>query len=155
MSDWQTDLFEAIEGFAGQVEEWVVDRSQDLVESVEAFVLFSEEVVTQVQTTLDTELEPFLEELEPFLNDLLNPLFGFSPDDFPAADTADRASIPTPHALCQTCQHYHGQVYGGNLLVCGMHPYGLADEDTHCPDREESETDDRSNPFTNGSDWWT
>lgn len=25
---------------------------------------------------------------------------------------------------CRQCKNYHGQKYGGNLLVCGMHPYG-------------------------------
>lgn len=41
------------------------------------------------------------------------------------------ASSPMPKA-CQGCGHYHGQVYGGNLFVCAMHPYGV--EDTHCAD---------------------
>jgi hypothetical protein len=37
---------------------------------------------------------------------------------------------------CQGCQHYHGYVYGGKLLVCGMHPYGS--ETGHCSDWEGS-----------------
>ena len=37
---------------------------------------------------------------------------------------------------CQGCQHYHGYVYGGKLLVCGMHPYGSETGD--CPDWEGS-----------------
>jgi hypothetical protein len=40
---------------------------------------------------------------------------------------------PVP-ATCQGCCHYHGQYYGGNFLVCGMHPYGVESE--HCPDWE-------------------
>lgn len=35
---------------------------------------------------------------------------------------------------CRNCCHYHGQVYGGNRLICAMHPYGV--EDSHCPDWE-------------------
>ena len=43
---------------------------------------------------------------------------------------------PTAHknAVCIGCQHYHGQIYGKNLLVCGMHPYGCEGES--CPDWE-------------------
>jgi hypothetical protein len=37
----------------------------------------------------------------------------------------EKPSIP---AACQGCCHYHGQVYGGNLLVCAMHPYGVEEE---------------------------
>jgi hypothetical protein len=33
-----------------------------------------------------------------------------------------------------TCRHYHGQVYGGNLLVCAMHPYGPGEDVDTCPD---------------------
>ena len=33
---------------------------------------------------------------------------------------------------CSGCSHLHGQVYGGNLLVCGLHPYGQED----CADYE-------------------
>jgi hypothetical protein len=35
---------------------------------------------------------------------------------------------------CVGCRHYHGRVYSGNLLVCGMHPEGW--QDSQCPDRE-------------------
>ena len=33
---------------------------------------------------------------------------------------------------CRGCQNLHGQVYGNNLLVCGLHPYGQE----NCPDYE-------------------
>ena len=42
---------------------------------------------------------------------------------------AERLSVP---AVCQGCCHYHGQTYGGQLLVCAMHPYGV--EASSCPD---------------------
>ncbi len=29
---------------------------------------------------------------------------------------------------CRGCKHYDGSTYGGNLLVCGIHPYGPGDE---------------------------
>ncbi len=36
---------------------------------------------------------------------------------------------------CQNCRNYHGQTYGGNFLVCGMHPYGVEGEE--CGDWED------------------
>ncbi|MBW4467357.1 MAG: hypothetical protein KME07_18175 [Pegethrix bostrychoides GSE-TBD4-15B] len=42
------------------------------------------------------------------------------------------AETPTVPAACQGCCHYHGQTYGGNLLVCAMHPHGV--ETDSCPD---------------------
>jgi len=33
---------------------------------------------------------------------------------------------------CQGCRYYHGRTYGGNHLVCAMHPHGWEGED--CPD---------------------
>ncbi len=28
---------------------------------------------------------------------------------------------------CQKCEHYQGQIHGGNLFVCAFHPYGQED----------------------------
>ncbi len=41
---------------------------------------------------------------------------------------------PAIHPACVGCVNYHGSAYGGNLLVCGMHPFGC-DSDT-CSDWE-------------------
>ncbi len=48
----------------------------------------------------------------------------------------ERVSSPPMPKACEGCDHYHGQTYGGNFLVCGMHPYGVQDE--HCPDWQSS-----------------
>lgn len=42
---------------------------------------------------------------------------------------------PTPR-VCRGCCHYHGQSYGGERLICAMHPYGVDQEE--CGDRQES-----------------
>jgi hypothetical protein len=39
---------------------------------------------------------------------------------------------PQRPAACRGCVHYHGKVYNGTMLVCGMHPYGAESET--CPD---------------------
>jgi hypothetical protein len=53
-----------------------------------------------------------------------------------------RSPVPQPPEICKGCCHYHGKIYGGNLLVCAMHPYGAEGE--YCHDREESQTTPRS-----------
>lgn len=40
---------------------------------------------------------------------------------------------------CVGCKNYHGEIYGGNQLICGMHPYGWDDQD--CPDFERADND--------------
>jgi hypothetical protein len=42
------------------------------------------------------------------------------------------AHTPAIPKVCRGCCHYHGQTYGGHLLVCAMHPYGVESE--RCPD---------------------
>jgi hypothetical protein len=41
------------------------------------------------------------------------------------------------HPACVGCRNYHGYTYNGNLLVCGIHPYGWDDE--NCPDWEKKD----------------
>jgi hypothetical protein len=48
-------------------------------------------------------------------------------------DTSNLKSTSKPPA-CQGCKNYNGSSYGGNLLICGMYPYGC-DSDV-CPDWE-------------------
>ncbi len=39
-------------------------------------------------------------------------------------------------SVCRGCVNYHGRVYGGNFLVCAIHPLGYDGKD--CPDYESS-----------------
>ena len=36
----------------------------------------------------------------------------------------------TDSSSCKHCKYYHGESYGGNVLVCGIYPYGQE----NCPD---------------------
>jgi hypothetical protein len=145
-----------------QAEDLLVDVSQDLEEFVTSFVAFSQDVGTEVQTTLDRTLEQTLGQsfeqilsqalsppsapagpqpvnLGPLLNQLMSELvqplghtWGW--DDMP--NSLFTPPVPPRHQVCAGCQHYNGQVYGGNLLVCGMYPYGQPEGAESCPDRE-------------------
>jgi len=71
------------------------------------------------------------------LSELLNPLMSFHSEleDMGLEDSSfpyrvEAGSLRNP--ACVGCSNYHGEVYGGNLLVCAMHPYGWDGE--KCPD---------------------
>ena len=130
MEKWQKDLFEMLETVADEVERFCVG----VTEIVDSFFELSEEITEQVQNTIVSEFDQYFNELaEPILEVYweLEEIMGEVEQPFPYRVE------PTPQAqpACVGCHHYHGQVYGENLLVCGMHPYGWEDE--NCPDWEQ------------------
>lgn len=132
MENWQKDFFEIVETVVDEVERFF----QGVGATVDSLFDLSEEITDQIQTTIAIEIEQCLTELtEPLLEAYweLEDIVGEVEQPFPY--TVE----PTPqeHPACIGCQHYHGQVYSGNLLVCAMHPYGWEEE--NCPDWEQSD----------------
>jgi len=130
MEQWQKNLFEILETVADEVEQFFAGVS----ELVETIFELSEEITDQVQNTIDTEIDQYL-------NELAEPLFEVYWELEEIVGEVDQPFTYTvepsleEHSACIGCHHYHGQVYGGNLLVCGMHPYGWEGE--NCPDWEQ------------------
>lgn len=129
MEPWQKDLVEIIETVADEVESFF----QGMNEMVDAFFDLTEEIAEQVQNNITSEIDQYLQELaEPLLevywelDDVVADVDPGFPYPVEATDTKNPA--------CIGCINYHGQVYGGNLLVCAMHPHGWDDES--CPDWE-------------------
>lgn len=129
MEKWQKDFFEMLETVADEVDQFFLGIN----EIVDTVLEFSEEVGEQLQNTISTELdqyfneftEPFFEvywELEEFVGEVDQPF------------TSKLEPNLQEHPACVGCRHYHGHIYNGNLLICGMHPYGWEDET--CPDWE-------------------
>ncbi len=133
MEKWQKDFFEMLETVTDEVDRFFLG----VTEMVDSFVELSEEITEQVQNTIITEIDQYLHELaEPIFEVYweLEEIIGEDLDQ-PFPYTVE----PTleEHPACVGCRHYHGHVYGGNLLVCGMHPYGWEEE--NCPDWEKQE----------------
>lgn len=134
MEKWQKEFWEMMETMADEVERFFLG----MTEMVDSFFELTEEITEQVQNSIVTEVDQYLQEIaEPLLeiyweledvvvDDVIDPGF-----PYPVEPTADK------NPACIGCRHYHGQVYGGNLLVCGMHPCGWDDE--NCPDWEQEE----------------
>jgi hypothetical protein len=130
MDEWQKDFSDVVKSVSEEVERFFVG----MTEVVDSFIEMTEELSEQVQSSLLSEVDQYLQDLaEPFLEvywdfeDVLgDDLEGHFP--YPVEPT------PQQNPACIGCRNYHGQVYNGNLLVCGMHPSGYEDES--CPDWE-------------------
>ncbi|WP_254565212.1 hypothetical protein [Oscillatoria sp. HE19RPO] len=140
MEDWPKEFFKMLETAGQEVDRFVQEVTEEVEEFVEVLGRFSsdiielsEEFTEELQTTIFIEIDQYFEELvDPFF-DLYLGL-----DEFPTDMDGFVSSVePTAekYAACIGCKNYHGQVYGGNLLVCGMHPYGW-ETDGDCPDWE-------------------
>lgn len=133
MNDWQKEFWLILETATHEAEQFFQDVSQVI-----------EEFVEQVQDELSTEIEILVEELiSPFVDSYLEQ-DNVMPDNFynEEVDLLINPKIePTleHYPACIGCQHYHGRLYGGTVLVCGMHPYGWDDE--NCPDWQLSASD--------------
>lgn len=140
MEDWQKDFFAMVETMTFGFEQFF----QDVSEIVET-------VADEMQDTVAAEIDQFLEDVfDPFVE--IYAEFEFELEDG-IGDTELLLPYkvkPTPenHPACIGCHHYHGQIYGGNLLVCGMHPYGW--DDQNCPDWEAT----HSNSFDFNNDFF-
>ncbi|MBH8555185.1 hypothetical protein I8751_23105 [Nostocaceae cyanobacterium CENA357] len=130
MEQWQKDLTEIIETVADEVELFFLGMS----EMVDAFFDLTEEITEQVHSTFITEVDQYLQDLaEPIFSEAYWDLEDIMSDldpGFPYEVEPTREQ----NSACIGCNNYHGQVYGGNLLVCAMHPHGWDDES--CPDWE-------------------
>jgi hypothetical protein len=123
MKNWQKDFWETVQTVADEVERFFLGMG----EMVDTVFEITEEITEQLQNTIATEIDQYLQEfyweLEDMVVDDLDPAF-----PYPVEASASQ------NPACIGCRHYHGQVYGGNLLVCAMHPYGWDSE--NCPDWE-------------------
>jgi hypothetical protein len=138
-SDWERQIAQMMESVTQQSQKFVLDLSKDIEETVDGFVSLADEIADtfteQIQVVLDQEIDPMLDQL-------IQPLVQWSLDFdrevdrliFPFRQTFE----PTlnKHPVCVGCKNYHGQVYNGQMLVCGMHPFGVNEGIDSCPDKE-------------------
>ena len=133
MEKWQKEFWDMIETVADEVESFFLE----MTEMVDSFFELTEEITEQVQNTITTELEQYLQELADPIMEVYWELEDVIIDDVDLGFPYSVEPCSEKNPACIGCGHYHGQVYSGNLLVCGMHPYGWEDE--NCPDWEQEE----------------
>lgn len=133
MEEWPKSFFELLDAVTEAVAEEVENFFLDVTEAIDVLATVSEQVANQVQDIITTEFDQFFNEqvasmLDAYLELEDIPFEG----GWPITESMEPSATQNP--ACMGCRHYHGQMYGGNLLVCGMHPYGWDDE--NCPDWE-------------------
>ncbi len=140
MDDWFEELNRAVDTMRQDLETLFQEATDAAIEFTDSMIQISEEVGEQVQTTLLTEAEQVVGILVEQVDEWLTPgYFSLDIDLYWDPDLSEPwVERVTPsdsqHPACVGCKHYHGRVYSGNLLVCGMHPYGSESEE--CPDWE-------------------
>jgi hypothetical protein len=150
MSDWERNFMAWIDELAEQTETALLDLSQDIESAID-------ETIQEVKTSFEQEIAPWLNQLlQPILETPLEFDFDFdrAVDDVvqPFCQTVEPAL--NQHPICVGCKHYHGQVYGGQMLVCGMHPYGMAEGQVVCADKAAVDWQEPwKSWFSRSSDW--
>lgn len=133
MEQLEKDFWEIIQTVADEVDQLFLGINEGINEMVDTFFEFAEEITDQLQESIATDIEDYF-------NGITEPLFDHYWEmedmvgDMDSAFPYPVEATPEKNPACMGCMHYHGQAYGGNLLVCGMHPHGWDDE--NCPDRE-------------------
>jgi hypothetical protein len=123
------------------MEEWqneIAAAWKDLTVLAEAVGRELTEIVEEVTTEAQELLNLHWEELKDVLTELWPEIeLEFeepTPVNWDIYPYTQPMPDPSTHAACVGCLNYNGTAYGGNLLVCGIHPYGC--ESAACPDWE-------------------
>lgn len=148
MDDWQQDWWKILEQTASDIEKTIGDIGT-------AIELFTEEIGEAIEDAAEQLQESVLSEIDRCIEDILGTVLDVNMtaevivvEDIDSIDNADSLLEELDflgiyreqpnfkkNPACVGCQNYHGRVYNGNLLVCGIHPYGWTDD--NCPDWEE------------------
>ena len=113
MEEWQNEISAAFKDLTALFDEF----GREFTELVEEVTAEAQDILNlqwdelkEVLTELWQEFELEFEQPTPFNWDVPAPTK-------PMPD-------PATHPACVGCINYNGSAYNGNLLVCGMHPYG-------------------------------
>ena len=149
MDDWQKQWWEMLEKTASDVEKLIEDVSAAVESFTDEFEETIEDFTEQLQESFFAEIDRCVEDIFDLIIDADIETELVILDEINYTDQLDylseeldfmgiRREQPTleKNSACVGCQHYHGRVYGKNLLVCGMHPYGWTDD--NCPDWEDN-----------------
>jgi hypothetical protein len=138
MEGWSHDWVKMLETVAVGVEQFFLEATKEMTDALDAFADFSEDIAAQLEGAIAPELDTLDAEIDPWIESILQAFMGLETVINEAAEPVSHTLEPmlNEHPACVGCRHYHGQMYGGNVLVCAMHPYGSETET--CPDWESS-----------------
>ncbi|MBE9117861.1 hypothetical protein IQ249_18335 [Lusitaniella coriacea LEGE 07157] len=127
MDDWSKEFFNLLETVTTEIEQ-LFQEMGDVVD----------DVTQEIQENLAADFDRCLDEFDDLCDRVVSQYIDFEGmhSEFidPEYDSYNIKPAPDKPSACMGCRNYHGQMYGGNRLVCAMHPYGW--EDSPCPDWE-------------------
>jgi len=126
---WEEELLDIVVTISSEAERFL----EEIDGIVNAIFDLTEEIGEQVGRDLVSGAGVCLSELLEPLVDFYSDLEDTGLEDNSLPYQVEDGLLKNPG--CVGCSNYHGEVYGGNLLVCAMHPYGWNGE--KCPDWEE------------------
>jgi len=133
MDDWTKEFFAFCDSINQEIETFFTEI-QTLTEEIPSAI---EEARQEMEEALTEEIELFWQDFEDLfllLSADVDWLEEEAENDSEFVVTSKVYPDQNTHPACQGCHHYHGYIYGGELFVCAMHPYGWEDE--NCPDWE-------------------
>lgn len=138
-NDWLKILEALTTKVATEVEQYFQTLAEEVTEIVQELPEFPENFLREAEEFGAELNQIILTEIEDIFQQFIDPIWEFEievDEVNPEAEIFINYVQPTPeqYPACIGCKNYHGYVYGGNVLVCGMHPYGWDDKD--CPDWE-------------------
>lgn len=138
MDGWQQDWWKMLDTITKELEQLFREVAQDVEDTAEALFELSETWVDQLEEAIAPGLDQLDEQFGEWLEPALDALFGLESAIDRAAEPLTHTVEPilNAHPVCIGCRHYHGHIYGGELLVCAMHPYGMDEGVETCPDKE-------------------
>lgn len=155
MDDWQQDWMKTLDTLTKGVEQFFQDVSKEISEAADAWLDFTEEIAEELDRTLSPGFDQLDHQINEWVEPLLEAILGFE-------SAVDRAVEPVTHTVepilnqhpvCVGCRNYHGQMYNGVMLVCGMHPYGVPEGADYCADKEATTWTLPSNVQESLQDW--
>jgi hypothetical protein len=138
-NDWLKMLETLTTKVSTEVDQYFQALTEEVTEIFDELREFPDDIFREAEEFGAELNQLILTEVEDFFQQFIDPIFEFEievDEVNPEAEIFINYVEPSPeqYPACVGCQNYHGYVYGGNVLVCGMHPYGW--EDKECPDWE-------------------
>jgi hypothetical protein len=138
MEDWQQEWSTFWDGIAEEVEQWLEGVAKEMNEATDALIEVSEAIAEQLHQVMGPSLDQLDEQMSEWMEPFAIVLTRVDAVLLEAAQPVTQTVEPllNQHPHCVGCRNYHGQMYGGEMLVCAMHPYGVAEGVEECPDKD-------------------
>ena len=138
MNEEHQDWLKQIETVAEEMGQLIRETAEAVVETADLMMQIPMAMAERMEEAIATEVEHLLDEMTSWFPPPSVHLSIWSSIEWQSSDLEPWLEMIEPgqaqQNACVGCRHYHGRIYDGNLLVCGMHPYGWKGD--RCPDWE-------------------